>query len=376
MWTPVLAVVVVLSVLIPGAPTRAVGTTSDAHQPAIAHFQPQQVALAATEGEVFVLGYETCNAVSSCSGPELWAGKGSSFTERVVPPGTSQDYLSQLVFANALDGYVLNRLPSVYATTNGGMSWTAPSLPSHTVVISMAASDDWFYAVVAHCVVKGEAATCDDYRLARSVAGSPVWTSVPIPYTSDFSGSATTYLGVTAWGREVTVSVLGPGEGETLLRSEGGAAPLRVAGRSAWSGANGACILTATSYLSIWELCPGGMREVWLYSNDGGGHFRRFWWPFQTGGTAFDPVSGDVAFRYTGPVAAPQPSELELTTNGGGGFTPVAYLPHAGVMAFLTIRHGYMIGSTTAGASNRGLIQTFDGGHTWHKVVFRRAGGS
>jgi hypothetical protein len=179
-------------------------------------------------------------------------------------------------------------------------------------------------------------------------------------------------MGVTAWGREVTVSVPGPRQGETVLRSEGGLAPLRVLGRSGWTSANGACELTATSYSSMWELCFGGMRETWLYSNDGGGHFRRFWWPFQTAGTDFDPVSKDVAFRYIGGVATPRPSELELTTNGGVSFAPIHQLL-AGEMAFLTIRHGYMIGSTTVKASNSGLIQTFDGGHTWHKVLFERA---
>jgi hypothetical protein len=180
-------------------------------------------------------------------------------------------------------------------------------------------------------------------------------------------------MGVTAWGRVVTVSVPGPREGETLLRSEGGLAPLRVAGRSDWTSTTGACELTATSYSSMWELCFTGMQEAWLYSNDEGGHFRRFWWPFQTAGTDFDAVSNDVAYRYTGPVSTPRPSELELTTNGGASFTPIAHLPFASEMTFLNIRHGYLIGSTTAKASNGGLLQTFDGGHSWTEVVFESA---
>ena len=85
-----------------------------------------------------------------------------------------------------------------------------------------------------------------------------------------------------------------------------------------------------------------------------------------------DPVSGEIAFGYTG-IELPRPSELELTTNGGASFIPIAHLPFAGEMTFLTVRHGYMIGSTIAKASNSGLIQTFDGGHTWHKVVFESA---
>ena len=105
------------------------------------------------------------------------------------------------------------------------------------------------------------------------------------------------------------------------------------------------------------------MTEGWFYSSDGGRHFKQFWQPFQTGGTNIDPVSGDVAFRYTGGVCPSLPSELEVTTNGGASFTPVAHLPFAGEMAFLTVQHGYMIGSATAKASASGLIQTFDGGH-------------
>lgn len=226
--------------------------TSSATSPTTAQFQPLQVALASAGGEVFVLGYKICT-VRSCSGPELWAGTGDLFVQRAAPPGTMSRYLSQLVFANALDGYEFNPVSGVYATTNGGASWTVAPFAPDTYVPSLVASDGWFYAVTEHCVTSKEAMICDDYRLERSLAGSVAWSSVPIPYTSELSGSG--YMGVTAWGREVTVSVRGPGEGETLLRSDGGLAPLRVAGRSDWSSTNGACELAATSYLSIWEMC-------------------------------------------------------------------------------------------------------------------------
>jgi hypothetical protein len=81
-----------------------------------------------------------------------------------------------------------------------------------------------------------------------------------------------------------------------------------------------------------------------------------------------DPVSGRVAFRYTG-IELPRPSELELTTNGGTSFIPIA---HLGVvaMAFQNRLKGYVVGATNLRGNNPELLQTSDGGHSWHKVVF------
>jgi hypothetical protein len=94
---------------------------------------------------------------------------------------------------------------------------------------------------------------------------------------------------------------------------------------------------------------------------------RRFWWPFGTAGVDLDPVSGNVAFRYTG-VELPRKYELELTTNGGVSFTPIDHLSIVQI-AFLNRWKGYVVGATN-GARNEELFQTSDGGHSWGRVKF------
>lgn len=238
-------------------------------------------------------------------------------------------------------------------------------------VFNLVASDGWFYAVTAHCVTaKKLAPTCTDYRLARSLVGSLLWSSIPIPGTSEMASSHLTYVDVTAWGREVSVSVpwfTQRGLGQTILRSFEGLAPLRVAGRSKWSSTLGASELIASSSSSIWEIGPTGMEQAFLYSNDAGGHFRLFW---QDAGTTLDPVSGGVAYRYTADYLLPRSlqGELALTTNGGASFIAVDHLAVL-QMAFVNRWDGYVVGATNAQGNNPDLLQTSDGGRSWHKVV-------
>jgi hypothetical protein len=278
--------------------------------------------------------------------------------------------MSQLVFANGLDGYAFNTRLGDYATTNGGINWTHVSFGRDVSLSDVVTSDGWFYGVTEHCVVpKGKDWTCDDYRLARSRVGSLTWSSISIPGTGQLSWQR---LGLTAWGREVTVQTPWLGHaGEILLRSVGGRAPLSVVSHDSVVSVTGACDLTATSASSMWAFCPTGMQEAWLYSNDGGDHFKPFWWPFGTAGVELDPVSGSIAFRYTG-ISLPRQSELEVTTNGGASFVPIYNL---GViqMAFLNRWKGYVAGGMNGIGNNAKLLLTSDGGHSWHKVVFGSA---
>ena len=168
--------------------------TSSATSPTTAQFQPERVVLASTRGEVFVLGFKSCGTVSC---PELWVGTGTSFVQRVAPPGTTPRYMSQLVFANGLDGYTFNTKLGDYATTNGGINWTHVSFGRDVSLSDVVTSDGWYYGVTEHCVVpKGKDWTCNDYRLARSRVGSVAWSSISIPGTGQLTWQR---LGLTAW---------------------------------------------------------------------------------------------------------------------------------------------------------------------------------
>jgi hypothetical protein len=114
------------------------------------------------------------------------------------------------------------------------------------------------------------------------------------------------------------------------------------------------------------------MEQAFLYSNDGGGHFRMFW---HAPGTTLVPVSDGVAYRCTPSYALPKSlqNELAITTNGGASFTPVDHLPFAGGWAFLSVQHGYVIEDKNYASNNTELLQTSDGGHSWSKIVFESA---
>ncbi|MGA2528996.1 MAG: hypothetical protein ABSG36_07505 [Acidimicrobiales bacterium] len=68
------------------------------------------------------------------------------------------------------------------------------------------------------------------------------------------------------------------------------------------------------------------MMVAWFYSGDGGHHFKRFWYPMGTSDATLDPVSGKLAFRYTG-IELPRPDQLQRTKNGGTTFVSIGHLP-------------------------------------------------
>jgi hypothetical protein len=369
MWSSVAAVVLVLAAFVPSASTRVVALGVEARQTMSAQFTPGKIALASTGRTLFVLGFRQCGG-ASC--PELWSETGGSFIERVAPPRTTQHDLGYLVFANALDGYALESTwttnPGAYSTTNGGTSWRLVLFGAQVGLVSLVASDGWFYGVTVHCMAtKKGSLTCDDYRLARSRVGSMTWSSIPIPGTSQLTWQT---IGLTAWGGLVTVQTP-----TTLLRSVGGRAPWQViAHDSDMFSVTGGCGLTASSSSSMWAICSTGMMAAWFHSSDGGSHFKQFWWPMGTAGTDLDPVSGNLAFRYTG-IELPRPGELQRTTNGGVTFLSIRHLPFTALhLEFLDAQHGYVLVSTGSvpGAGPFEVLQTSDGGHTWSRVLCDR----
>jgi len=355
----------------------------DRGQATASAFTPGDITLASSGGEAFVLGTSPCGK-RLCR--ELWSGTGRSFSERVAPPGSAPKYpgdtgtTDELVFANGLDGYALDSMwtdrPTAYATTNGALSWHKVSFGPGVGFESLVASAGLFFGVLFRCTaVPRGSVGCGDYRLARSVAGSTTWKSIPIPGTTHLSNVT---IGLAAVGAYVNLLVPTQTGQQMLLRSLGGMAPFQVVAHEPafFVAVRGACDLTATSWSSLWAVCPTGMKVAWFHSSDGGRHFRQFWYPFGTAGVTLDPVSGNLAFRYTG-VELPSPGQLQRTTNGGTTFVSISHLPfNTGTtpqVAFLNADSGYILRSPTTALGDGELLQTSDGGRRWSKVLFERA---
>lgn len=352
-------------------------------------FTPGDITLASSGGEAFVLGTSPCGK-RLCR--ELWSGTGRSFSERVAPPGSVPKYpgdtgtTDELVFANGLDGYALDSIwtdhPSAYATTNGALNWHKVFFGPGVGFASLVASGGlFFFGVLFHCTaVPHSSVSCGDYRLARSVAGLTTWRSIPIPGTAHLNDVA---IGLVAVGPYVNLLVSSQTGQQTppptLLRSLGGMAPLQVVAQEpafSSSSTTGACSLVATSLSSLWAVCPMAMHVGWFHSGDAGRHFKQFWYPWGTIGADLDPVSGNLAFRYTG-VELPRPGQLQRTTNGGTTFVSIGHPPFntetTSQVAFLNADSGYILGSPTTALGSEELLQTSDGGHSWSKVLFGHA---
>jgi len=264
-----------------------------------------------------------------------------------------------LTFANIEDAYRTvgagGLRNALFQSDDAAKSWRAVSFGKGTTVYALTTSDDRVYAVVLHCT---GVYACSDYRLYRSSAGSPSWTSSAIPDTGGLHGST---AGLAAFGRDVWVSFSNGGPATMLFSGNEGRSFSVVA-----TGIPGiGCWPAATSSTVVWLSCDTGNYGHWSRSSDGGRTFPGL--PLAgDNASRLEAVSDSVAIfqRATLPVA------LERTTNGGKTFLPVATpLVPAGAglsVAFGDDLHGLAI---VRGAADGSLWRTSNGGLTWSQAA-------
>ena len=354
---------------------------------AAADFQPGLV-VPAGSATVYVLGSGRCGR-RLCL--ELWRGTSTApdsrehFTEVTAPPSIAPSYPSDtgsirdLVFANALDGYALQRSndteplypePStVFVTRDGGSTWHATSFVRGLGVFGLAASANEFYVVLGSCRTKDEGSFCGAYRLGRSSAGSMSWATVPIPGTAAMDRSPI-HLG--AGGSRAVVAYQSETIGKVrLFEAGGGRSQLAAITTEPQLTTGSGCVPYPMAHDTIWVLCFGGMTESWLRSTDGGRHFERIWTVFQTSGAVFMPVSNEIAYRSDPTTRTP----IQRTADGGKTWTNFGRSPKAGIpQIFLDDEDGFSIVTLTS--NKRGfpettsLMQTLNGGATWRTSTF------
>ncbi|MHB8246566.1 MAG: hypothetical protein ACYDGN_14700 [Acidimicrobiales bacterium] len=289
--------------------------------------------------------------------------------------------VNSLVFANRADGYALESDPAnpletkVYATTDGARTWHRVAFASHTSIYRMVSSSKEFYAILVRCSGSTTSETCDESRLGRSKLGSRTWSSVAIPGITTADS-----VGVSVQGSQVLLNYQADTAGakSMLLTSRDGKGPFTS--RSLPSLAGGAICDRTAMQGGVWAICPGGMMVTYLHSPSEQGPFTRVWVYPGTGGGGFAPVTGKVAYRYTG-VASTDPAipanELQRTTNGGTTFSPVRRMPFTGFSAsellFFNAEDGLALGAVLPASGNVNqevftLFETHDGGRSWSKV--------
>ena len=298
-----------------------------------------------------------------------------------IPPAENPYRLDLGIFsfANRHDGYEVRPsltagalIPSaeeVFATTNGARSWRPVRIVSGTAFLVSApvsASPSGVYAVVARCIHY----RCDDYRLARSAPGALHWTTTAIPDTAQLGGAP---IGLAVDGHNVVLNFVLAGRPELLVSSYGHG-PFRARSIPSLESVT-ACGLVPLGG-SIWATCPTGMMVSYFHSQRLAGPYRSIWTYSGTGGGGLVPVTGTIAYRFTG-VASEGPPKLpgdvlQRSTNAGRSFTDVGPWPFARQegrqFLFLNERDGFGLGVAPASGGSE-LVETADGGRHWVKVL-------
>ncbi len=277
-------------------------------------------------------------------------------------PGSVLGNLSQLVFANSLDGYAaLSGLRSFewYVTTNGAMSWRRVRFAPGVSLTQLVATGRELYGVVAHCARRY---VCTDYRLARSSLDANQWTFSPLP-----AALAGGHFALAAYGANVWANFDGPNRPQLFVSRDGGrtftehAAPLLAS--------VSACDLTPTSATVLWAECPTGMMVSFFYSQNAGSSWAGISrYAFAgTGGGAFDPVSSSLAYLDFGPFTT-RPQDLYAIDGPRHTMRAVGNLrcTSADNLVFVDASHGVALCvQNTTSTTTTSLRRTTDGGATW-----------
>jgi len=367
----------------PAAKTSPGGTTAPGGVGVPTGFQPQSLVRVGGSDAVVVAGAAPCGKMvcAALVGGSLGVHGLVGRWRRLRPPpiaaarNVATLNLGRLAFANALDGYDLvppsapGGATHVYATTDGGGSWRPTPITSGTVLTLVAAPPSGFYAVTARCGSQ----SCDDYQLARSTAGSTHWSTTPIPATTGLDGNP---VGLAVSGKEVLVNFDPPvagGEAHLLIAS-GGRPPFKVHLVPQLVSA-AACGLSPQPGGAVWASCPTGMMVSYLRAPSPDGPYTSVWDYAGTGGGGLVPVTGKVAYRYTGiPQLRPDklPGDtLQLSTNAGRSFVDAGPWPFAHSTGttpqflFLNQQDGFGLGPTKGNDATVAVFETDDGARHW-----------
>ncbi len=259
----------------PGSWGRFCGTGAGATAaPVPAHFEPGSVSfISASQG--FVLGTSPCTT-APCSAIVVTTANGSKTWAATAPPpapfasasSTSSASVSQVLFANASDGWVYG--PTLWATYNGAESWARVELGGPVYLLATSAKEA--YAVVGSCSPSAHNCPTPTLKLERAAVGSPAWQTV-----SGVSGYGTTAV-LTANRANAWVSFSPKGVGPVMIwRSSNSGSTWQRLPNPCYepSQATDLAGISSPRGNQLFELCagnPGAGQEgksLWMSSNAG-----------------------------------------------------------------------------------------------------------
>ncbi len=338
-------------------------------------FQPTGVSfINAQQG--WVLGSSGCR---SCADVEVTSDGGSTWTARPRPPATISFYsgggVDDVYFADQKNGYLFG--PDLYATHDGGDTWSRAALPA----ISEVTGEDGYAFALANNPNGGPS------QLFRATVGSNTWSSVPLPRPT--ATCAACSEGFALYAQANTLLLLEGGSGSVgvtdamlgaLWTSNDNGAHWTSRPMPCTTGDGGAAIATiAYGHPDAWLVdcfddeqssqSQNTQHHVYGTAN-AGATWVRLADPSATGGPALlaDNGSGHAVLTTEG-----DSDLLDATFDGavhwsalfndGGSFSGWADLQ------FVDTSTGFVVGPTDT-ASNH-LYRTQNGGDTWQTVTLR-----
>ncbi len=337
-----------------------------------ASFKPDSVTFVSRDLG-WVLGTADCGG-SSCLAIVRTTDAGATWSAIPAPASTlalapyGNSGVSRIRFADPLDGWVFG--PELWATHDGGATWTRLSIPGVTAGSPIAALETARGTVHA-AIYDGSAV-----RVATSAIGSDSWRlsdatamigAGPVPSTQ------IVLQGDAGWLLQVDRTVVG---GLRLVAGQWQAwqPPCAAVAGPAILAASSANDLVAACDVGLWSNPEG---ERLFVSHDGGASFGRLapHLPITsvTGTAAADTrtivVAGNGASSSASMSSGGSGSTLATSFDGGASWSTTV-LSQAGLqlvdIGFTTPQQGVVIEAGVA------LLMTDDGGHTWREVTFAR----
>ncbi len=298
----------------------------------------------------WMLGTARCLTGSGTCGAILRTTDGGSVFAGIPSPPVSASDVSQLRFANALDGYAFG--PELWETADGGTTWANVPVPGQ--VTELEAVDGEAYALVTGA---GSANSTSNGLLTAPV-GSRQWQQVPTPtplgYRAQFAVSGP------------NLYVLGGNGDLVLLYSTDQGAQFSQRVDPCTAGLGGSVTVAADGSPTLWAACPTGTMAEAMLSTNGG-----VTWRVATATGAFPNSLKLAAASSSVALASPAPETLSgalvRTTNGGSTYAVVLSGSSPSTVSWMGFSDPSRAYALLAGS----LFESSDGGATWRSVAFK-----
>ena len=298
----------------------------------------------------WMLGTARCLTGSGTCGAILRTNNGGSTFAGIPSPPVGASDLFQLRFASPIDGYVFG--PELWQTSDGGATWANVHIPGQ--VTELEAADDEAYALVT----SAGSATSTSNELLTAPVGSQQWRQVPTPaplgYGAQFALSGP------------NLYVLGGNGDQVLLYSSDQGAQFSQRADPCTAGLGGSLTAAVDGSSTLWAACPTGMMADATLSTDGG-----VTWRVAMATGLFPNSLKLVAASSSVALASPAPETLSgavvRTTNGGSTFAVVQSESSPSAISWV----GFSDPSRAYAILAGGLVESIDGGATWHSVALK-----